>query len=228
MPVVTLNQVSKLYGRFAALREVSAEFEPGRLYAIFGENGAGKSTLLRVIAGLARPSSGTVRYGDTVTNGQERAAILRKLGYMAHAAMLYDELTALENLRYFGALYGMTRSDDAKLRAAIAAVGLDAGLDRHVGEYSQGMRQRLSLARTILHEPQLLLLDEPFSNLDANSSQEIGRLLASWRDAGRTILVVTHQAAQVEPIADASLWLERGAIARRTSAQSSTPPGARA
>ena len=204
MTAIALQEVTKLFGRFAALRSVTAEFSSGRCYAIFGENGAGKSTLLRVIAGLARPTSGEVVFSAP------KESLRQKIGYVAHASMLYDELSSMENLRYFGALYGT--SDDQKSKAAIRAVGLDPGLDRHVGDYSQGMRQRLSLARMLMHDPEILLLDEPFSNLDVASAREIAALIARLRDQQKTILVVTHQVANVAEIADYSLLFAQGRL----------------
>jgi len=189
------------------LREVTASFQTGRVYAIFGDNGAGKSTLLRVICGLARPTAGTIR----IFGSRERSAFTGRLGYMGHAPLLYDEMTGMENLRYFAGLYGI--SDPARCERAIAAVGLDPALPRHVGDYSQGMRQRLSLARAAIHDPETLLLDEPFSNLDPASARAMGRLVAEMRDRRKTVLVVTHQAAHLAGIADESLWMAAGRIA---------------
>ena len=177
------------------------------MYAIFGDNGAGKSTLLRVICGLARPTGGTVQ----IFGSRERNAFTGRLGYMGHAPMLYDEMTGMENLRYFAGLYGI--GDGTRCEQAIAAVGLDPALTRRVGEYSQGMRQRLSLARAAIHDPEILLLDEPFSNLDPGSARAMGRLVAEMRNRGKTILVVTHQAAHLAETADESLWISAGRIA---------------
>ncbi len=188
---------------------MSASFDAGRLYAIFGDNGAGKSTLLRVISGLARPTSGTV----TLLGSRELRSVLAEVGYMAHAPLLYDEMSGLENLRYFAGLYGPPEA--ARLREAIRTVGLDPDLERYVGQYSQGMRQRLSLARATLNDAKVLLLDEPFSNLDPQSSKAMSRLLGQMRDAGKTVLVVTHQAAHVAEIADESVWMSAGKIAAR-------------
>jgi len=170
-PAISLQNVSKFFGRTAALREVTTSFARGRLYTVLGENGAGKSSLLRVIAGLATATSGSVQ-----VFGASPRDSLSRIGYMAHASMLYDEMTALENLRYFAGLYGI--EDDARLEASLAAVGLDAKLERRVGEYSQGMRQRASLARAMVHDPEILLLDEPFSNLDTAASRDVVALLA--------------------------------------------------
>ncbi len=188
---------------------MSIGFDAGRLYAIFGDNGAGKSTLLRVISGLARPTSGKV----TLLGAEDHRSVLGQIGYMAHAPLLYDEMTGLENLRYFAGLYGAV--DDDRLREAIRTVGLDPELARYVGQYSQGMRQRLSLARATLHDPKLLLLDEPFSNLDPQSSKAMSRLLGELRDRGKTVLVVTHQATHVAEVADESVWMSAGKIATR-------------
>ena len=196
--MVQLRDVTKLFGRFAALRGVSHDFRLGTLTVVLGDNGAGKSTLLRIIAGLLKQTSG-------------KCTVSGRIGYMAHASMLYDELTGLENLRYFAALYGIT--DETRMRGLLAAVDLDSTLTRSARDYSQGMRQRLSLARAVVHDPEVLLLDEPFSNIDADSAQHIVRLLASWRDAGKTILLVTHQPVLLERVADEFLTLRQGLVA---------------
>jgi heme ABC exporter ATP-binding subunit CcmA len=202
-----LDQVSKLFGTFAALRQVSVDLEPGRCYVLLGENGAGKSTLLRILAGLLRPSFGTVRLFGNLEPLEARA----RIGYMSHAPMLYDELTAQENLRYFAALYPgrecLTPAD------ALRQVGLDPALNRTLGQYSQGMRQRTSLARVLLPVPELLLLDEPFSNMDIESARQMVELLARFRQSDRTIVLTTHQRELAMPIADFVLTLHAGRVA---------------
>ncbi len=147
----------------------------------------------------------------TIFGIKERSQFTARLGYMAHAPLLYDEMTGVENLAYFARLYGIP--DTVRCERAIAAVGLDPGLTRRVGEYSQGMRQRLSLARATIHGPEIVLLDEPFSNLDPTSARAMGRLVADMRDRGKTVLVVTHQAGHLADIADESLWMSAGRIA---------------
>jgi ABC-type multidrug transport system ATPase subunit len=132
---------------------------------------------------------------------------------MAHPSLLYDEISGMENLRYFAGLYGI--AGDARCEAAIRSVGLDPELMRPVGQCSQGMRQRMSLARAILHDPKILLLDEPFSNVDAHSAGEMVALLKSMRDAGKTILVVTHQVSLLEGAADEFVWMQAGQIVDR-------------
>jgi heme ABC exporter ATP-binding subunit CcmA len=202
-----LDKVSKLFGSFAALRQVSVDFEPGRCYVLIGENGAGKSTLLRILAGLLRPSFGKV----TVFGGLEPHEARERIGYMSHAPMLYDELTAQENLSYFRSLYsGRVCLAPAE---ALRQVGLDPGLDRLLGQYSQGMRQRTSLARVLLSVPELLLLDEPFSNMDVESARQMVELLAGFRQGNRTIVLTTHQRELAAPIADWILTLHAGRVA---------------
>lgn len=160
-----------------------------------------------MIAGLARASIGTVSiFGQSRTSDAKS-----RLGYMAHAPLLYDEMSGVENLRYFSGLYGI--SSTALCEQAMRTVGLDPALNRRAGEYSQGMRQRLSLARATLHDPEIVLLDEPFSNLDPHSAEAMGKVLGAMRDAGKTILVVTHQSGHVANIADESIWMSTGAVA---------------
>ena len=207
-----LDQVSKLFGAFAALRQVSVEFEPGRCYVLLGENGAGKSTLLRILAGLLRPSFGKVQvFGSTKAGGLEPHEARERIGYMSHAPMLYDELTAQENLAYFSKLYpGRPSLSPAD---ALRQVGLDPELPRTIGQYSQGMRQRTSLARVLLPVPELLLLDEPFSNMDVESVAQMVALLAGFRQGNRTIVITTHQREHAAPIADWVLALRAGRVA---------------
>jgi ABC-type multidrug transport system ATPase subunit len=202
-----LDQVSKLFGSFAALRQVSVDLEPGRCYVLIGENGAGKSTLLRILAGLLRPSFGTVK----VFGGLEPHDARARIGYMSHAPMLYDEFTAQENLRYFASLYpGRPCLTPAE---ALRQVGLDPELTRTLGQYSQGMRQRTSLARVLLPIPELLLLDEPFSNMDVESVSQMVKMLAGFRHSSRTIVITTHQREHAAPIADWVLALKAGRVA---------------
>jgi heme ABC exporter ATP-binding subunit CcmA len=215
MVFVQLDNVSRMFGRFPALRKVSFSFVAGRCYVLLGENGAGKSTLLRILAGLLEPSLGTARIFSeskgSAGKPEKIASQRARIGYMSHAPMLYDEFSAVENLQYFADLY----RDRSCLtpQAALLAVGLDPALTRPVGQYSQGMRQRTSLARVLLPQPELLLLDEPFSNMDAASARQMIDLVARLRAEGKTILLTTHQRELAEPIADYLLTLQAGSVA---------------
>jgi ABC-type multidrug transport system ATPase subunit len=213
----TLTGVSKLYGSFAAVRNLSLSLESGTVNVILGENGAGKSTLLRLLAGLAEPSRGTL-----LVLGAKPEERRGRIAYMSHAAMLYDELTAMENLRYFARLNAVDGSCDCvgSPEMALRAVGIDPTLNRPVAQFSQGMRQRTSLARVLQSDPELLLLDEPFSNLDVAGARHIIDVLADFRtwpiagsNAARTIVLTTHQAHLAESLADRTLTLARGSLA---------------
>jgi heme ABC exporter ATP-binding subunit CcmA len=219
-PAVALESVSKLFSRFAALHDLTANFDSGKLYALLGENGAGKTTLLRIIVGLARPTQGTVRvFGST-----DLHSIRARIGYMAHSSLLYDELTARENLAFYRGLY--SDQTGAHIEELLEAVGL-ANVDakRRVNQYSQGMKQRLALARAMIHSPRLLLLDEPFSNVDSNSIAMMTQLLGRLRDSGATLIVITHQPEALASVADEWITLLAGAIVRREPARAfiSTP-----
>jgi ABC-type multidrug transport system ATPase subunit len=212
--VITVTNLIKQFGRFAALRGVTAEFFGGKLYAILGDNGAGKTTLLRTLAGLSQPSSGEV----AILGARKFHDICQRVGYMAHPSLLYDEMSGAENLEYFARLYGIdsrTRCAEV-IRTVILSVGLDPDLVRPVGQYSQGMRQRMSLARALLNDPKILLLDEPFSNVDLHSATGMVQLLARTRDQGKTVFLVTHQASLLEGVADEFVWMEFGKIVART------------
>src|SRR5271166_4654536 len=208
-PVILLNNLVKFFGRFAALRGITESFAPGRLYVVVGDNGAGKSTLLRVVAGLMQPSQGSV----TLLGAGTAREVAHRMGYRGHAPLLYDELDGMENLRYFAGLYGLDH--DGIGRDAMRTVGLDPDLERRVGQYSQGMRQRLSLARAVLHNPELMLLDEPFSNVDVHSARDMAAVLGRVRDRGKTIFVVTHQAPLMEAVADEFVHMSAGQIVSR-------------
>jgi ABC-type multidrug transport system ATPase subunit len=163
-----------------------------------------------MIAGLSQQTRGSI----SVLGSKNVKSVRAQIGYMAHPSLLYDEMSGMENLGYFAGLYGLPQT---RCREVIAAVKLDPDLERPVGQYSQGMRQRMSLARAILNDPKLLLLDEPFSNVDLRSAQEMTALLAHMRDLGKTLFVVTHQPALLQSIADEFVWMEAGKIIKRTA-----------
>ena len=210
-----MTGTAKLYGSFAALRPTTLALAAGTATVVLGENGAGKSTLLRLLAGLAEPTQGTLH-----VLGAPPAQRRGRVAYMSHASMLYDELSAMENLKYFASLHTDGGCDCVgSPEMALRAVGLDPKLTRPVGQYSQGMRQRASLARVLQTDPELLLLDEPFSNLDVRSAQHIVELLAdflTWPVAAsayrRSVVLTTHQAHLAEPLADLTLTLDRGEV----------------
>jgi len=185
--------LAKRYGHTWALRGIDLTVAAGEAVALLGPNGSGKSTLLRILASAARPTFGAVRLrGMASENGD---VVRRHVGLLSDRPPLYNELTALENLKFAAAMYGLRVSDDA-LQGALAEVGLARAATARVGTFSQGMAQRLSLARAALQNPDLVLLDEPYNALDAEGLRLVDQLLARVRAAGKTAILATHHIAK--------------------------------
>lgn len=207
---VVVDEVSRHFGRRRALSRVSFSCEAGRIAGLLGPNGAGKSTLLSILATLAAPSSGEVRYG-TVTAREAGPAIRARLGSLGHDLYLYPELTARENLQFFARLY---RVDDARRRVeeALAAAGLADRADDLVSGFSRGMRQRLALERALLHRPRLVLLDEPFTGLDDRASGALVARLRAIRAGGGIVVLTTHDLDVIEGLLDLAVVLRDGRV----------------
>jgi heme ABC exporter ATP-binding subunit CcmA len=193
--VLVARRLGKRYGEKRALRGIDLSLPRGGFLVVTGANGSGKTTLLRICAGLARPTEGTI----------ERAAPRGAVGYLGHEPLVYRELTALENLELYGRLY---RVPERRERIGMLLERFDLWDVRHqrVAAYSRGMTQRLALCRVLLHEPELLVLDEPYSALDEAGAELLDAQLAELR-AERTFLLATHEPARVEPHASARLAL---------------------
>jgi heme exporter protein A len=204
-----LSKVGKIYDGRRALAEVSATFEPGRIAAVLGPNGAGKSTLLGILSTLVAPSAGEVRWGDEPLG---RGSLLRaRIGYVGHEPGLYGDLTASENLMLFASLYGVP-APAARSAALLGRVGLgDAAADAPARTFSRGMLQRLALARALVHDPALLLFDEPAAALDPAGADWLARELAAERAAGRVVVLVTHDLTAAA-VADQVVILRRGRV----------------
>ena len=187
---LTVSDVSRFFGRRRALSHVSLACKAGEIVGLLGPNAAGKSTLLAVAATAIQPSSGEVRYGEH-TAREAGAALRGRLGLLAHELQLYPELTARENLEFFAGLYGLSDSR-ACVQAALERAGLAARADDLLLGFSRGMRQRVALERALLHEPRLVLLDEPFTGLDEASSRALASRLRQLRAGGRIVLLATH------------------------------------
>ena len=209
MNALEIDGVWKYYGDFAALREVGLKIEPGASVALLGRNGAGKTTLLRIIAGLSKPSQGQVRILG-VDVRQEFAR--RRIGVLGHGISLYDELSATENLMVFARLYGLEEPRKVAL-AWLERTGLDRVRDGLVREFSRGMRQRLAVARAFIHDPEVLLFDEPFTALDDRAIAVLQGLLSDAHAQGRTIIMSTHQLKEALVLATHVALIRRGEIA---------------
>ena len=189
---------------------MSLRCEAGEIVALLGPNGAGKSTLLSIAATLLEPSGGRVRYGDT-TAREGGAAVRARIGLLAHDLYLYPELSAAENLRFFGRAYALDEVE-RRVAAALDRAGLAARRDDPVSRFSRGMRQRLAVERTLLHQPCLVLFDEPFTGLDDDATMALRDRLAGLRQAGTIVLVATHDLEMIEPILDRAVLLRNGRL----------------
>jgi len=188
--VLRIERVQKWFGQNSALEDVTIDVRRGDFMVLLGRNGAGKSTLLRVMARIVRPNHGRVEIcGVDVQRNPEAAR--RRLGFVAHSSYLYRHLTARENLRFFARLYSLERREQT-IQSALNWVGLEGSADRAVFGFSRGMQQRLAIARATLHDPEVLLLDEPFSGLDLEAAELLSAWMKRFAASGKTILMATH------------------------------------
>ncbi len=182
--------ITKSYGHLRALRGVSFQVPKGEFVTLFGKNGAGKTTFLKIAATLARPSGGRLRiHGVDIQDEPER--IRRQIGFLSHSTSVYRDLTPLENLRFFSRLYGVGHTDE-HINALIERIGLGRRKNDPVRAFSRGLHQRVGLARVMLHDPALLLLDEPYTGLDASAVEILNRMLDEVVAGGRTVILTTH------------------------------------
>lgn len=202
--ILRLERVSRKFGPIYALRGLSLTVCRGEFIALFGPNGAGKTTLLQMIARMLPPTAGKVEFcGDPKG---------LSVGYVSHRSLLYGDLTGLENLLFYGRLYDLPDPSTAA-RQMLSKLGLDKAQDQIVRTYSSGMRQRLALARALLHDPELLLLDEPYSGLDRHGSRLLLELLKDLKKEGKTVLLITHNLAEGLEISSRVLILREGVLA---------------
>jgi heme ABC exporter ATP-binding subunit CcmA len=208
---LTFTDVTRNFGRRRALNRVSLRCGAGEIVALLGPNGAGKSTLLSIASTLLEPTSGTVRYGE-VTAREAGAALRARIGVLGHDLYIYPELSAAENLEFFGRVYGLTDVRE-RMETALEQADLAHRRDDAVGGYSRGMRQRLALERALLHDPRLVLLDEPFTGLDDAATSALRRRLAGLRQAGCIVLITTHDLETIDGIVDRAVMLQNGRMA---------------
>lgn len=193
-------ELEKWYGVLPAVRGVSFTLREGEFLTIFGPNGAGKTTLLRLLAGSLRPTAGEVRIAGEAVRDDEHAW-RRRIGVLSHQTFLYAGLTAAENLDFYARLYGLS-DRRARIADALRDVELAERAGDRVRGFSRGMQQRLALARTLLHDPEVVLLDEPYTGLDPHAAAMLRGVLERLRDGRRTVVLVTHNLAQGLELAD--------------------------
>ena len=209
-PSLTFTDVTLDFERRRALNRVTTTFRSGEIVAVLGPNGAGKTTMLFVAATLLKPSSGEVRFGEWPPDAG--GALRGRIGLVGHDLYVYADLSAAENLRFFARLYDVPDAG-ARVTAALERAGLDGRGDESIAAYSRGMRQRLAIERALIHDPRLVLLDEPFTGLDEASADALGRRLRGLRDAGRIVVITTHDIEAAEGLADRAVVLQRGRLA---------------
>lgn len=210
-PAVETTDVARLFGGSPALAGVSVRIEAGRVVALTGPNGAGKTTLMRILATAIRPSYGSARV-DGYDVDRDADLVRARVAYLSHATGLYDDLTARENLRFAASMLGTPDARD-RVERALSDVALAPRADERVRGFSAGMRRRVALARILLGNASLVLLDEPYAALDVEGLALVDELLNAWRGAGATVIVASHASERLAREADASLRLEGGLVA---------------
>lgn len=208
--LIDVQELVKAYDLLPVLRKLTLQVTRGEYVALLGPNGSGKSTLLRILCGLSRPTAGSIRVGGWQLP-EEVAAVRAQIGLVSHKSLLYDNLSAYENLRFFAQLYNLTKADE-RIRELLIQVGLHKRTHDLVRTFSRGMLQRLSIARALIHNPDILLLDEPYTGLDQDASAILDRLLDTAHHDGRTIVMTTHDLNRAAVLPSRIVILSRGVI----------------
>jgi ABC-type multidrug transport system ATPase subunit len=210
-PVIELDAVTRSFGPVVALDDFTLTVSPGAITVLLGPNGAGKTTAVRVVTGVLAPNRGTVRVFGDDPSGPAGASIRGRCGVVPARPALYDRLDGYENLRYAAELYGVT-DIAGRINDAAARFGIEHALDQRVGGYSTGMRARLALARAVLHDPDLLLLDEPTAGLDPESARRVLGLISELAAAGKAVVMCTHLLLEAEGLADQVVVMDEGHV----------------
>lgn len=209
-PIIQVKRLVKRFGLKTVLQGLDFEVQPGEFVALLGPNGAGKTTFLRILASLSRPAMGEVR----VVNyrlPQQAAAVRRILGVVSHLPLLYGDLTAEENLRFYGRIYGIQKLEQ-RVQEVLELIGLDARRRDLVRTFSRGMQQRLAIGRAVLHDPEVMLFDEPHTGLDQDACQMLDNVLREVAARGRTVVMTSHDLARAADLASRFDVLSRGRI----------------
>jgi len=209
--MITVHKLVKRFGTKTVLRGLDFEVQPGEFVALLGPNGAGKTTFLRILSSLARPSAGEVRVAG-FRLPHHAAAVRARLGVVSHLPLLYGDLTAEENLRFFARLYNV-RNHAQRISEVLKMVGLESRRKDLVRDYSRGMQQRLAIGRAVLHDPDVILFDEPYTGLDQDASAMLDEVLRAVAAQGRTVVMTSHDLARAEDLATRFDILSRGIIA---------------
>ncbi len=211
--LIQIRALTKAYDLLPVLRKIDLDIARGECVALLGANGSGKSTLLRLLSGMSKPTGGTINVGGWELP-REAAAVRGQIGMVGHKGLIYETLTARENLHFFARLYNLpAQNRDARITALLERVGLGKRGEDRVRGFSRGMQQRLSIARALLHEPDVLLLDEPYTGLDQDGSAMLDGVIHEARGGGRTVILSTHELDRAARLASRVLILARGQVA---------------
>jgi heme exporter protein A len=213
--MITVKKLVKRFGLKTVLRGVDFEVRPGEFVALLGPNGAGKTTFLRILASLSRPSLGAVKIAGYSLPGQA-AQVRARLGVVSHLPLLYGDLTADENLRFYARMYNIPNYE-LRITEVLQMVGLESRRRDLVRTYSRGMQQRLAIGRAVLHDPDVVLFDEPYTGLDQDASTMLDEVLQTVAAKGRTVVMTSHDLARAEDLATRFDILSRGVIAASAS-----------
>ena len=209
--MISVKKLVKRFGLKTVLRGLNFEVQPGEFVALLGPNGAGKTTFLRILASLSRPSLGDVRVAEYQLP-KEAAQVRARLGVVSHLPLLYGDLTADENLRFYARMYNLPNAE-ARITEVLEMVGLENRRRDLVRTYSRGMQQRLAIGRAVLHDPDVILFDEPYTGLDQDASSMLDSVLKTVAAQGRTVVMTSHDLARAEELATRFDVLSRGVIA---------------
>lgn len=213
--MIEVKTLVKRFGLKTILRGLDFSVKPGEFVALLGPNGAGKTTFLRILATLSRPSLGSVKVGG-YSLPNEAAQVRAKLGVVSHMPLLYPDLTAEENLRFYGRMYGIGNME-ARITEVLEMVGLETRRKDLIRTFSRGMQQRLAIGRAVIHDPQVMLFDEPYTGLDQDACEMLDDVLRSVAADGRTVVMTSHDLARAEDIATRFDILSRGVITASTT-----------
>jgi len=221
--MITVNRLVKRFGTKIVLRKLDFHVGKGEFVALLGPNGAGKTTLLRILASLTRPTMGEVRIAGYALP-QQAADVRRSLGVVSHQPLLYGDLSAEENLRFYGRLYGIDHLEE-RINEMLAQVGLNRRRRDLVRTYSRGMQQRLAIGRAVLHDPDVLLLDEPHTGLDQDACEMLDSTLSNVAARNRTLVITSHDLARVDVLASRFDVLSRGMVCASITKDELPPDG---
>ena len=209
--MIHVNKLVKRFGLKTVIKGMDFSVNEGEFVALLGPNGAGKSTFLRILSSLTRPSMGAVSVAGFELP-KEAAAVRQRLGVVSHQPLLYADLTAIENLKFYGKMYNLSKLD-ARIDEVLEMIGLAKRGDDLVRTYSRGMQQRLAIGRAVIHDPDVMLFDEPYTGLDQDASAMLDEVLRTVATRGRTVVMTSHDLARAEDLASRFDVLSRGKIA---------------